>query len=223
MKKIISTLIITIFAISIFAKTGYYTKAVVDKPAMMGQPASEETVETYILGDKYKTISGNEITIIKDGKVFGYDTTNQTYYIQNISDLQAMSSMIDKQFEDFTLKKTDKTEKVGKWDTVRYDLIFRISGFEMVSEMYIADVGIPADIIQKKNTILYPDSPSLEKLTNELSSIEGMPVKMVVNIMGNKIVTLTEVAEKRNLTDSDFEGPSGFTKIEAPNPMQMMK
>lgn len=213
MKKII-TLVTLVIAISLFSETGYYIKTLEDTPQIMGMSAEKETTETYICGNNYKEITKDDITILRDGKIYTYQIDEKIYYEQTIEEYSA--DMEDEEQYDFDIKSAGTTEKVGKWTANKYFLTADMGGMKIVIEMYFAEIGIPREVASMFEKTTNGDSEEYKKMKEKTKDIKGYPVKTVVNMMGQKMTTTVVDFKKMDMSKNTFDGPAGYQKVSTP-------
>ena len=209
---------------SIFAAKGFYFKQAIKTPAMMGQPASEAVTEQYILGNKVKMVDGETVTILTQKDMIAINHKDRTYSIADLSAFGQMAAMVDMQFANFSVTKTGQTEKVGKWNTEVYKASLNMMGATMEMVFNVCkDISYPIDMIYKQQMNMFPNAKNLQNMVKEMKKLDGFPVRTTINVMG--MSTITEVVEvkKMSMSKSDFEIPTGYKKIDAPNPMEMMQ
>ena len=110
-----------------------------------------------------------------------------------------------------TVTPTDVTEKIGDWDTKKYNVEMTIMMMNSKQDVWATeDINIDFDLYAAVSNGPMAQIPGFDKIMEEMKKVKGLPVKTVTttNAMGGEVVTTTTLLEH-----ADKEAPAGIYDI----------
>jgi hypothetical protein len=179
------------------------------------QPPEDREQTTWIGSDRMHMDQGERATIVRldTMKLYVIDHATQTYHVLDLPidlstlappEMQPMLAMM--QF-DVTVTPTDEHQKVGEWDTTRFDMTMSSQMFTMKSTLWVAKVdGYDAEQYYSMYSHLNSLQPGMADAVNQMRKIDGLVVKQtsVMTMMGNDVST-----SEKTISIETVDAPSG--------------
>lgn len=195
-------------------------------PEIMGQPGSTDIMETW-LGKGIIATLGKDSGVIIDmnsKKAIIINHASKSYVETDIpidfSKLvsEEMAPMMEQMMQGMTVtvNKGSERKKVAGIDTESYLINMTMMGMPMNSTYWVAKKGLPfswddyRDIYMQMTQIQMRGGDTMIK---ELSKIDGFPLAMEIDFMGNMITTNTlEIKKDAKAPAGTYSAPEGYTK-----------
>lgn len=229
MKKIFAAFILLfIFTALCYAQKGYYMEQKVYTSSVMGQPAKEFISKNWIMNDRFRTESEDQIIIFRFDlkKAWTIDPGKKQYTEIGMDEMRQMvqmgrSMMQSNEAFDFKFRKTGKTKKINQWNCYE---VATDGGMMKQSIWLTEDLPFGKDVYYN----FYKDMPEFRELAESIynsEELKGYPVlsETEMNMMGMKIQSSSELITIREekIASGLFDLPKGLKKVA--NPMEMLK
>lgn len=229
MKKLFVVLILLFNITALcYAQKGYYLEQKVYTSSVMGQPAKEFISKSWIMDDRFRSESDEQITIFRFDlkKVWMIDPEKKQYNEMGMDEMRQMAQMGRSMMQsaeglDFKFRKTGKTKKINQWNCYE---VTSDGGIMKQSIWLTEDLPFGKDIYYN----FYKDMPEFRELAESIynsEDLKGYPVlsETEMNMMGMKIQSSSELITIREekIASGLFDLPKGLKKVA--NPMEMLK
>lgn len=210
-----------------FAQKGYYLEQKVTTSSVMGQPAKEFISKNWILDNRFRSESDEQITIFRFDlkKVWMINTQKKQYNEMSMDEMRQMAQMGHAMMQNvegvnFKFRKTGRTKKINQWNC-----------YEVASDvkMMKQSIWLTEDLPFGKDVYynFYKEMPEFRDLAESIyksEELNGYPVlsETEINMMGMKIQSSSELITIREekIDSGLFDLPGGLEKVA--NPLEML-
>lgn len=183
------------------------------------------STQTYISGEKMKTVTGDMIVIARfdKGLMWTVNNKNKTYIETTFEQINEQMKNLPVGAEglgDVNVEKTADTEKINDYNCTKYLVSFA----GITSEQWVTkDIKNYQEFknINKKMAEVFGNNPLMGggAALKQFEKIDGFPVKTVAGGGGGfKMTTSVTKIESSALPENEFELPEGYTKQALPAP-----
>jgi hypothetical protein len=180
----------------------------------MDGPMKGDTTLT-IKGSKMRTDVGKDMSTIMDmttGDMQTFMHTQKMVMKIKGSQTKASTEIVKKEMEksgENPLKATGKKEKVGEHDCEIYEM--NVAGSK--TQMWIAKDYPNYDKIKKEMDMMQKAASKMSGMDQKAMELPGMAVKTQVQVAGTTVTTEIVSVETKDVDDSAFTAPSGYTEL----------
>ncbi len=219
MKRVFALLFFLFITAPAFADLTYVQK--IHSGPIMGQPAKDMTLTTYIKGKKERSDAGPGQWILVDldqSKMYMVDDTKKSVFVGTLDQMkQMMGKMMASQNVKATVQKTGKSETVNGIECQEYSLSTTGQGMMLVNGTFCMTESVSADYEPFKE---FGQDWMRMLGADELAKLKGVPVKSAtkISIMGQSMDSTTEVVSISHDTvpASKFVIPADYKVQEMP-------
>lgn len=182
-------------------------------PEAMRQSLAErepETVTYWMAGDRMARIaeSGKMVGRLDRGETYIVDDQERTYHVLRHDELGGG----DATGNGAELQRSDETRRVGRWDTVRYDLTVGEGDDQMRAVLWVSD-EVDIDRADYAAYLEFFTAQGMDWMRSVLE-LEGYPVRQEVEV--GPLSSWQEVIEVRreSAPPGTYEVPSGYRLLD---------